>query len=326
MKKFTKFNFGLQVHELEAYMSKQVKRIITSALNDINAAIKTKLENLQGISNAITAEFNVVREKVGQWLQPEIDKLTEKINQFETSGIIDALAAKIDEAKQASKSLIADISRTVLTYTWKRLPFYWIAIFAINMVDSIFNASIYQIIVPTLLFSIIVSVFIAGILMSLSHIVGTKARLANTPKQRIIRLLVCIFFASIVFLILGFIRKAYTGEENLFVNSPVVWMVLNTFFFTVAVLISYFKMPTEEQKLEHDSLKAKKRELAKLQLLVKNAERDMSAAIEEYNVTKQRREEFISYRDKCLSSLDKEEALVIATCKKEAEIKGGTFN
>ncbi|HRF75422.1 MAG TPA: hypothetical protein PLJ00_12435 [Chitinophagales bacterium] len=326
MKKFTKFNFGLQVHELEAYISKQVKRIITSALNDINAAIKTKLENLQGISNAITAEFNVVREKVGQWLQPEIEKLTEKINQFETSGIIDALAAKIDEAKQASKSLIADISRTVLTYNWKWYFICWVAIFAINMVDSIFNAPIYQIIVTTLLFSIIVSVFIAGILMYFSHLVGTKARIANTPKQRMLRLLFGIASAAIIFLILGFIRKAYTGEENLFVNSPFVWMILNTFFFTVAVLISYYKMPTEEQKLEHDALKAKKKELAKLQLIVKIAERDMTAAVEEYNATKQRREEFISYRDKCLSSLDKEEALVIATCKKEAEIKGGTFN
>ena len=326
MKNIFKTSFSLRVPELEVYIAKEVKRITSTSLMDIGAAIKTKLESLQGICNSIAAEFNVVKEKVSQRLQPEIDKLVEKINQFEKSNIVESTQKIINEFNESSKALIADISRTVLSYNWKFYFFIWAGIFCINMIDSIFNAPIFQIVVTNLLLSIIISIFIAGVLTYFSHILGTRARLASTPKSRAARLCLGIVAASIMFLILGYIRKGYTGDDGKFVNSPFVWMILNTFFFTVAVLITYYKMPTEEQELERATLLAKKKELAKLEVNKKSAIEKLAKATEENNATKQRLEEFMSYRDKCLISLEKEEERVIATCKKEAEIKGGKFN
>ncbi len=122
--------------------------------------------------------------------------------------------------------------------------------------EIVYNTKAFQIVGENLMFAFVISTAISVAVFAFSHLIPFLLKATRTKLMRRIIILASIGFVIVVFTALAIFRTQYLAAHGLNV-SPVYFVVINLFFFVVALLLSYFLLPTWKE-LKENSDKVKK--------------------------------------------------------------------
>lgn len=318
-----KFIYGIRDKVLERHLKTEIIRIEENAKQDTGIAFSQNLANPQVVLNEVSAETDVLKEEATKTLNPEIDKLSEEIDQTDLEALQNATADQEEKLNRNISGQELDIKRTTLDFDFQKLIWTMVAIVALCSIDAGANYSSFQVIAKNLLGAIFLAIAVAIALSFASHVIGMKMRSAMTVITRWLWFAGGLAGAGIVFYLLGTLRQEYTGTSHGFATSPILWMLFNLFFFAVALLLASTKLPTKEQRLAYVALQEKKKQLVDFKREKEALLSALRKEEERINQCRQKLEAFLTYRDELLSSLDKETERINAMCLKEFELKGG---
>ena len=118
----------------------------------------------------------------------------------------------------------------------------WIsAIIALG--EVVYNTLAFQIVGENLLFSFIISVAVSVAVFAFSHFIPFLLKSIENKLKRRLTLVGCLAFVTGLFIALAMFRSKYLAAHDMII-SPVYFVVINLFFFVVALLLSYFLLPT----------------------------------------------------------------------------------
>lgn len=143
--------------------------------------------------------------------------------------------------------------------------------------EAVFASTSFQVFVQTLLFSLVIGLTFA-VALYYSAVIG--ARLLNLARNRyqffsiFIGILIVI---GAVFYTLGYFRLLFLSEmsdssEAGYYLSPSQFMLIQLFFFSVAILLKYYFLPTREEFEQYDKWKQAKLGVVNLQKQEKQLE------------------------------------------------------
>jgi len=324
MKKENSIHFGIRVEELENYINSRIMEARSKLLQSTDLAVHQGLKDTAVLEHEASTEIEVLKSHVHKTLNPEIQQLAEEISQSNFGVLCTQAADEETILNQKINNVEVDLKRTTLTYHWPSYYKVIVGIVALSSIDALMNYSSFQVISNYLVVAIILSIATALGLAYSSHTIGKRMQKAKTMKEKLIWLSIGIIGGAIVFYCLGMLRQIYVRDETSISNSPFIWMLLNTFFYGIAILLAYSKLPTiaQEQEKQFKEEKTKELELVKKEkatLLEK-----LNAEEIRFNELRQRIESFRVYRDELLGKLDSEKDHMIATCIREFTIKSGT--
>lgn len=148
--------------------------------------------------------------------------------------------------------------------------------------EAIFASTSFQIFVQNLFFSLIIGLTFA-ISLYYSAVIGARLlKLARTRLQFVGILSAILTAIGGVFYTLGFFRLIFLSEMSDGVDvgyhlSPGQFMLIQLFFFTVAILLKYYFLPTREEFEQYGKWKQAEQDIAKL----KKQEKDHEVSIED---------------------------------------------
>lgn len=324
MKHNNEFYFGLRVESLEKDLHTNLTELREKVLQSTDIAVHQGLKDTLVIQHDIATAIEVFKSQVNKTLNPEIEKLAQEILQSNLEALQLQTAHEEGVLNQKINNIEVDLKRTKNTYDWSSYYKVLIGIIALSSIDALMNYSSYQVIAKYLLFAILLSVATAVGLSISAHTIGKRMQKALTSKAKWIWFLSGLFGGGVVFFGLGLLRQTYLRDHGLLANSPIIWMLLNNFFFAIAILLAYTKLPTEIQEKEKQLRDERIKQIEQLKK-EKQALLD-KFAVEEKRIheCKQKLESFRIYRNELLSKLDSERDHLMSNCIREFTIKSGS--
>ncbi len=318
------FYFGIRVESLENYIKTNLTELRTSTLQSVDMLVHQGLKDTLVIQHEIATAIETFKAHVNKILNPEIEKLDQEIQQTDLEGLRLKTAHEIDIINQKINNIEVDLKRSKITYNWSTYYKVLIGIVALSSIDALMNYSSYQVIAKYLIFAIILSIATAIGLSISAHTIGKRMQKALTVKDKWINFLSGLLGGGIVFFGLGLLRQTYLRDIGLLANSPLIWMLLNNFFFAIAILLAYTKLPTDIQEKEKQVRDQKQEEIEKLKKEKQALLDKLEMEIKRINECEQKRESFKVYRADLLNQLDTERDHIISNCNREFVIKSGS--
>lgn len=324
MKNENDFLFGIRVQELEHFITSKIAEARSKLLQSTDVAVHQGLTDTGVIENEITTEIEVVKSHVNKTLNPEIEKISHEILQSNFEALNKNTSIEESNLNQKINNVEVDLKRSKSTYDWSTYYKIMIGIFALSSIDALMNYSSFQVIAKYLFVAILLSVATAVGLMVSAHTIGKRMQKASTSKAKWSWYIAGLIGGGIVFFCLGILRQTYLRDSGLLINSPVIWMLLNNFFFGIAILLAFTKLPTNEQEEEKQYKEDKQKQLERLKNDKNSLKEQLRQEEAQLNECRQRLEAFRIYRNELLIKLDTERDHLIATCRKEFAIKSGS--
>jgi TRAP-type C4-dicarboxylate transport system permease small subunit len=221
----------------------------------------------ESIKQAIHAKYDVLYTYVCKRLQ---GKATQKLGEADLAqGKLESqnLDHRIAETTEKARTLGIDIERIKLTYHWGMYWFLLVLLAIIFLSDSYYNQKAFAAMGDNFLVTIVLSLGISATLWAIAHfLVKFIQQIGKTVFQRRLLTIVCVAFLSLVFLALGYLRTYYFKQEgdSFISNSPYMFMLINLFLLGGSMLITFFAMPTQQQRLEKKAKDDKIEKLAQL--------------------------------------------------------------
>lgn len=318
------FYFGISVESLENYIKSNLVELRANTLQSVDMLVHQGLKDTIVIQHEIATAIETFKAHINKILNPEIEKLDQEIQQADLEGLKIRTAPEVEIIDQKINNSEVDLKRTKITYRWSNYYKVLIGIGALSSIDALMNYSSYQVIAKYLIFAILLSITTAIGLTISAHTIGKRMQKTISVKDKWINFLLGLLGGGIVFFGLGLLRQAYLRDTGLLANSPFVWMLLNNFFFVIAILLAYTKLPNDTQERDKQERDQKQEEIQNL----KNEKRALLNKLEteekRVNECKQKRESFKVYRADLLNQLDTERDHIISNCNREFTIKSGS--
>lgn len=315
--------FGIRVKALERKITTRIPQIERVALKDVGIAVSQGLSSINKIIEFVGAKIKILKEDVSRVLDPEIHRLMQELKNLNITVITNRVNRALSHLKIKIGNASVDLAHSDLSYPWRFLWIFNLAIIVLSCIDSGCNYASFQVIAPNLLISIILSLSVAAGLSISAHIIGHHIRNAGSIVIKRVWFVIGLVGGGVIFFMLGYLRHKYLDEGSL-ASSPFLWMLFCNFFFMIAILLSAIWMPTEEQVLERKEYLEKKRNLQALFVEKTALERELEMAKEKEGEIKSELEKFRTYRDRHFSALDKEKGAIEAKCHSEFELRGGS--
>ena len=154
--------------------------------------------------------------------------------------------------------------------------------------------------------TLVLSLGISAALWAIAHfLVSFIQRVAQTTFQRRLLTTVSILFIALVFLALGYLRTYYFKQEGdtFLSSSPFLFMLINLFLLGGSMLITFFALPNQQQRLEKkakddktEKLSQLKAELERLRQLKSQSEQGTSSSMKDNLLV-------VSYQEEVLSNI-----------------------
>lgn len=159
------------------------------------------------------------------------------------------------------------------------------AMFGITLLsasEAIFASSSFQIFVQNLLFSLVIGLTFA-VALYYSAVIG--ARVLKLAKNRIqfigilagIQIIIGSVFYTLGYFRLIFLSEMSSGTDTSYHLSPAQFMLIQLFFFTVAILLKFYFLPSREEFEQYNKWKEAKGKIDKL----KKQEQHLETSIED---------------------------------------------
>jgi hypothetical protein len=322
--KTTEFHFGIRVDSLENYIKTNLTELRDKTLQSADLIVHQGLKDTLVIQHEIATAIEVIKAHVSKTLNPEIEKLAQEILQTNLEELKLQTAREVDLIDQKINNIEVDIRRIKITYDWSSYYKVWAGIIALCFIDTIMNYPSYQVLAKYLLLAILLSALTAYGLSTSAVTIGKRMQKALTAKAKWIWFLSGILGGGIAFFGLGLLRQTYLRDTGLLANSPFVWMLLNDFFFAIAILLAYTKLPSDAQEKEKQLRDQKVYEIEKLKAEKKQLLDKLEIEIKRINECKQKLEAFKIYRTDLFNQLDSERDNIVSNCNREFTIKSGS--
>ncbi|MBK9721969.1 MAG: hypothetical protein IPO78_10190 [Saprospiraceae bacterium] len=324
MKNNNEFYFGIRVDSLENYIKTNLTELREKVLQSADLIVHQGLKDTLVVQHEIATAIEVIKAHVSKTLNPEIEKLSQEVLQVNLEELRLQTAREVNIIDQKINSIEVDISRIKITYDWSSYYKVLIGIVALSSIDALMNYSSYQVIAKYLLFAILLSVATAIGLSLASHTLGKRMQKALTVKEKWIWFLSGLLGGGIVFFGLGLLRQTYLRDTGLLANSPFVWMLLNDFFFAIAILLAYTMLPMDAQEKDKQLKDQKLLEIEKLKADKKHLLDKLENEAKQIHECKQKLEGFKIYRTDLFNQLDSERDHIVSSCNREFTIKSGS--
>ncbi|MBK8954988.1 MAG: hypothetical protein IPM34_05455 [Saprospiraceae bacterium] len=318
------FYFGIRVESLEYYIKTNLTELKEKTLQSTDLIVHQGLKNTLVIQHEIATAIEVLKAHVSKTLNPEIEKLDQEIQQADLEGLKIRTAPEVDIIDQKINNIEVDIRRIIISYDWSSYYKVLIGIVALSSIDALMNYSSYQVIAKYLLFAILLSVATAIGLSLASHTLGKWMQKALTTKGKWIWFLSGLLGGGVVFFGLGLLRQTYLRDTGLLANSPIIWMLLNNFFFAIAILLAFTKLPSDAQEKEKQLKDQKLQEIERLNAEKKLLLDRLENEVRRIHECKQKLEGFKIYRTELFNQLDSERDHIVSNCNREFTIKSGS--
>lgn len=318
------FYFGIRVDSVERDIKASLTDLKDKAIQNTDLIVHQGLKDTLVLQHEVATGIEVIKNNVSKTLDPEIEKLNQEILQADLDELKNRTMHEVDIKDQKINNLEVDTRRIKITYDWRSFYKVIVGIVALSSIDALMNYSSYQVIAKYLILAIILAIATAVGLSFASHTIGKRMQRALTTKAKWIWFLSGLLGGGVVFFGLGLLRQTYLRDTGLLANSPIIWMLLNNFFFAVAILLAYTKLPTEAQEKEKQLKDQKLLEIEKLQKEKGESLGQLEKEVMRINECKQKREGFKIYRNNLFNQLDSERDHIISNCNREFTIKSGS--
>jgi hypothetical protein len=144
-----------------------------------------------------------------------------------------------------------------------RLGIALLLLFFIFLGDNALFGSAAQVVVSNLLQALILSAMISLMILVGAHFTASKLKKADSKRERIQIISISLVLALVAFILLGIVRSTYQESHKISV-APYIFVFFNLLFYIVAILLSYYYLPSSEQLNDHWKQSGLKASLAKL--------------------------------------------------------------
>ncbi len=314
--------YGFKDEVLESKVQTELEKIEGHAKTDVSINITNAANALKSIIDHVITEIETLKALVAKHFQPEIQRLTSECDEIDLVGLQTASAHQIGKLNNEIRDVNADLKRSPqIDYDWKKRTWVLLAIAALCAIDAMSNYQAFQVLTGSLLAAIILSIATAGALMAGAHVIGQKARAAQTEKAKRIWIFGALIGAWLIFLFLGTLRQTFSDGGLL--NSPLIWATFNLLFFGIALLLAALKLPTKKQWLEYKTQTEMMQKLIELQKKKEDLLGQVRASEERVNKCQQDINMIRRYEEETCFELDRNCERIIALCVKDNDLKGG---
>lgn len=317
-------NDGITFEQLDAKADRRLKELRDKSMLNISVAAEKGMD-----PNIVLAEANAEIEEIKafalQWFLPQSNQLTVHLEQMKLDRIRQAIEQNLRPIIASLEGCRIEIQRISRTYPQKS---YWqakLGIFCAVALDAIFSYRAMQVVAPNLIASLVTTGAAVGVLAWAAHIIGKKMRAAKTRKEKIIWFCSGLLGGAIVFMTLSIFRQIFFGEGNAFVNV-LLWTLTNLFFFTIALLISAYALPSKEEEEMAAKLKGWQKEEEKLLQSKRNEEDVLAKAENEHRNAIQQMGRLKSLEINMMQKFERQKQTLHAALLLEYELKGGRRN
>ncbi|MBK7357749.1 MAG: hypothetical protein IPI45_13610 [Saprospiraceae bacterium] len=318
------FYFGIRVESLENYIKTNLTELREKTLQSTDLIVHQGLKDTLVIQHEIATAIEVLKAHVSKTLNPEIEKLAQEILQANLEELKLQTVREVDLIDQKINNIEVDIRRIKITYDWPAYYKVWAGIIALCFIDTIMNYSSYQVVARNLILAILLSALTAYGLSTSAVTIGKRMQKAMTVKAKWIWFLSGIVGGGIAFFGLGLLRQTYLRDNGSLANSPFIWMLLNDFFYAIAILLAYTKLPTDAQEKEKQLKDQKLQEIEKLKAEKRHLLDKLENEVKRIHECKQKLEGFKIYRSDLFNQLDSERDHIVSNCNREFTIKSGS--
>ncbi len=161
---------------------------------------------------------------------------------------IDTEAIRMDGENKNDKHRLGNFNPGSLH---ARIIWAFVITIIIMIGEIIFNAKAFQVTGENMLFALILSLSVSFAVMIASHLASFLYKTAKNAFQRRLIIALSLFAVTGIFLTLAFFRSWYLASQDVFI-SPVYFVIINLFFFTVTALFSFFVLPTWQEIKQND--------------------------------------------------------------------------
>ena len=250
-------------------------RFLTSRFNRLVLDYKSKsnINQQKYQANKDLVQFKKLKKRL-------LEKLAEVKNELR-------LKSRAFDQKKPNKQVIK-------SYLWA-----FGGILVLSGSEALFASSALQIFVETKFMALLLGITMA-VCLYYTAVIGCKLLRKAKNRWQIIGIISAILVVvSIVFFLLGCFRQMYliqmNGDcESCYSLSPEKFMIIQDFFFTCALLLKFFFLPTKEQFKSYSEWKEAKKAISKLSNKKKHLEQSINNMEAELNKTLITRRSLIS--------------------------------
>lgn len=227
-------------------------------------------DNLSNFTGELRAGYEKLAADVSCYLQPSAHLPEAKMDAEYFKEKVLALENEIKEKEAQNRNDEYELSDFEQSSIPSRIRWSLIGTLVITLGEVIFNTKAFQVIGDSLLFALFLSLGVSFAVFLLSHLTPLLYKGIETQLKRWLTTLGLFFFVLCLFIALAIFRSTYLAAHKVHIN-PIHFVVINTFFFTVSSLLSFFVLPSwqeyTENKLRLKIYYAMKKRMREVELL-----------------------------------------------------------
>lgn len=310
---------------LKAHVSKKISEFENLAEVDIGFAARNNTSPVP-ILAALCANFRSLKSKVESELYPKIKDLESQIQGLPNKRIKARNQEHIDEINQGLENVILDLERGYVKGKFGSHKLRRISGAICIFVDAFFCASALQVITENLLFALIISVGIAGLLFFLINSVSKKVKNAKTKNEGLSWSIGLFVIAIIIFGSLSVIRYEYYSAGNPQLTSPIILVVLSMVFFIAAFVLAFDDTKKDLDEIDNSIIRRKKDEERKLELRKEILNEEMEYSDFQLHEINRQLQHTNVVAEKLLDHTESECNRVCLQCISTYKLKGGAMS
>lgn len=175
------------------------------------------------------------------------------------------LDKKIQETEINIISKQDEQKKIFIDFPWNEKKFWSYIIAFIAAIESVISYKAFQILGDGIIYSFAIAAGLGIALWAFAHNVPNIIRLGNSPKKKIIISSILFTLTTASFYILSILRSYYFKEVGAISISPVIFTIINLFFFSISSVLAFFHLPTKEQKIAKQKFDLLKNEIQLLE-------------------------------------------------------------
>lgn len=325
MNTIIKYTYGFRNPLLEKEITEKLNEVRHEAEQDATFAAK-KSKPLRAIIFAIWSNAKEIASSVSTHFDPEINKLHTQIKGCDIETLKKEGAIQLKELNDQISLAERELRKYKLDLNPIKRKLIYVGVAACLLLESILNFRAWQVLTENLFTSIIVALLTAVSMAIGIHQFSIMAVNAKTIEKRNLWIAVSLGGAALAFFLLGLLRREFYGSDNSILTSPILWMLWNMFFYSIAFLLTLNNTLTKDQKVAYLEFEQKFNEKNELETKVKTINDEIE---KEGNKLKKWKEELSlieKYQEKLLIQIDMGRNEICAECIKEYELQGGNIS
>lgn len=308
----------------EKELEQDFNKIKDEALTDVSIHVENPNASIETLLGEVRSKIDVLKTKVEKFCSPRFNQLQSAISRVRYEETKLQLEESIEKNKELFQRIKIDCNRIILNYSWHFFPVPILCIAILVGGDVALNFRSLQMLLPNMMAALIVGVIVAISLGLAADATASKILTIHHKMRRRLFFFLVNVAAFCLFLFLGFLRIDFYQQEMSLINNPVTWSFFSLLFFNTAVFVSHMFLPSKEEKDKKNKRESLDKQCRVLAKKIKQEEKALEEVREKHANILTATAELDGYRKNKLALLDRQQAVIFQSCRREYQLKGGS--